>query len=279
MVNRKRKSVPFSNDLRSNTGSILGIILALFLFLLFFQPLDPQFTEFNPKLLIISTFAAITLFFLYLFRVFIPLIFRKLFLPKKWNLLRVAILSTLFVSFNSVAYTFFARYVGKIDITFQIEIKIILLSIAPVAALLIISQYKYLKVHLQNLIELRPNSIEVEQSTRFVNFESENKSEYLKVNPKEIILAKSANNYIEITFAHDSKIIRKLIRSTLRRAEDKLSDFPYFVRCHRICIVNINYVEELIKAHDGYKLRVTNISGEVPVSRQYILRVREALKK
>ncbi len=279
MGSRKKKPIPYSNDLRYNTSPILSITLGLFLFLLFFQPLDPVHSEFNTKLTIIAAFAGITVILLFLFRVIIPTAFSKLFHPKKWNLLRVIIISFLFVACNSVAYAFFARYVGKIEITFLVAIKIVLLSVVPVAVYLIISQYKYLKTHMQNLIDLRPNRPLENIANQMVNFESDNKSEYLKVAPEDLIHVKSANNYIEVTYLSKGVITKKLIRSTLKSAEAKLDDFTFFVRCHRVCVVNIQHVTELVKAHDGYKLKINHVTEEVPVSRQYILKVREALKR
>ena len=278
MVNNKRERIPFSNDLVHNARAIFGTVLALFLFLLFFQPLDPAYIEFNPKLLIISTFAAITLVFMFVFRVFIPLLFKRLLHPQKWNITRVFILSFLFVSFNSVAYVFFARYVGKIEITFQMVIKIVLLSIAPVASVLISSHYKYLKNHIQNLIELRNNRSQTINHDNYINFESDNNSEFLKVDAKDIVALKSANNYIEISFISDKKLVRKLIRSTLKRSEEKLAEFGTIIRCHRMHIINTKHVEELIKASDGYKLRMTLMQETVPVSRQHIIKVKELLK-
>ncbi len=278
MAKGKNKRVPFNNAVIHNAGAIFGTVLALFLFLLFFQPLDPAYIEFNPKLLIISTFAAITLVFMFVFRVFIPLLFKRLLHPQKWNTTRVFVLSFLFISFNSVAYVFFARYVGKIEITFQMVIKIVLLSIAPVASILISSHYKYLKNHIQNLIELRHNRSHVMNQDNYVNFESDNNSEYLKVDAKDIIALKSANNYIEINFISDNKLVKKLIRSTLKRSEEKLDAFDTIIRCHRMHIVNTNHVEELIKASEGYKLRMRLMSETVPVSRQHIMKVKELLK-
>ena len=259
-------------------GQFLVLCLPCSCFCFFSNRLILLILNSTRKLLVISTFAAITLVFMLVFRVFIPLLFKRLLHPKKWNTTRVFILSFLFVSFNSVAYVFFARYVGKIEITFQMAIKIVLLSIAPVASILISSHYKYLKNHIYNLIELRHNRTQAMNQNDYINFESDNNSEYLKVDAKDIVALKSANNYIEISFISDKKLVKKLIRSTLKRSEEKLDEFDTIIRCHRMHIVNTNHVEELIKASDGYKLRMKLMPETVPVSRQHIIKVKELLK-
>ncbi|MEN8117633.1 MAG: hypothetical protein ABFS16_11680, partial [Bacteroidota bacterium] len=86
MLNSFKKKYPFCNDLRFKATTIIGISLGVFLFLLFFQPLNPQNPDFNNKLLILATFGAITLVLLGIIRVLIPSIFPKAFSNEKWTL-------------------------------------------------------------------------------------------------------------------------------------------------------------------------------------------------
>jgi hypothetical protein len=106
---------PFNDEFKFNLQSVSGITLGLFLFLLFFQPLDPPVTDFNKKLLILSGFALITLSFLSLSRIFLPSVSPNFI--DKWTIKKEIILHLVFLVFNTVAYVFFARYVGLIEIT------------------------------------------------------------------------------------------------------------------------------------------------------------------
>ena len=111
---------PYYQDNNLNLKAIVGISLGVFLFLLFFQPLNPQNPDFNNKLLILAAFGGITLIFLGLMHIIIPSYFPSSFSIEKWTSNKETIWDFLFVVLNSVAFVFFARYVGKIPITFHV---------------------------------------------------------------------------------------------------------------------------------------------------------------
>lgn len=280
MLNSLNKKYPFNDDLKLNLKSIMGISLGVFLFLLFFQTLNPQNPDFNNKLLILTGFGTITFILLGLFRIFIPSIFPKSFVSGNWNLKKEIIIDLLFLIFNSVAFVFFARYVGKIEITFHKTILIILISITSLVVLVIINEYTFLKIQIQNLAvqdKITEEVIAPEENVE-IEFESENKSEYFQLFLEQILLIKSANNYIEVIYKQDEKFNRRLIRSTLKNTEVLFSKYPSMVRCHRSCIVNKNFIQKVTKGTDGLKLNLFDYPQEIHVSRQYALKVKEALK-
>lgn len=93
------------------------------------------------------------------------------------------------------------------------------------------------------------------------------------------MLIKSASNYIEVIYKTYDKISRRLIRNTIKNTEEFFSKYPTLVRCHRSCIVNKNYIQKLEKGHEGLKLVLFDYPQEIHVSRQYALKVKEALKQ
>jgi len=74
------------------------------------------------------------------------------------------------------------------------------------------------------------------------------------------------------------EIKKKLIRQTLLNTEHQFIKHPQIIRCHRTCLFNTNYVSKLNIYPQGYKLKLEYIEEEIPVSRQYILKVKEALQ-
>ena len=72
----------------------------------------------------------------------------------KWNIIRDIILNAWIWILISTAYTFYARYVGLIEITAHSMFKILLLGLAPVAIMIVTNQNKILKQYLQNALEL-----------------------------------------------------------------------------------------------------------------------------
>lgn len=280
MQNFLNNKHPYYNDLRLNLKAITGISLGIFLFLLFFQPLNPQNPDFNNKLLILAAFGGITSILLGLLRIIIPNAFPVSFSCEKWSINKEIFWGFLFVVLNSVAFVFFARYVGKIAVTFHIVTIIVILTLSAIAILAVINEYHFLK---NKLRDLTVDTIEYEDETPpkeniQIEFESENKSEYFKLFLDQIILIKSANNYIEVIYKKEEKVSKRLIRNTLKNTEKYFSKYPTMIRCHRSCIVNKNYIQKVTKGNEGLKLTLFDYPFDIHVSRQYALTVKEALK-
>lgn len=282
MPGLKNKPYPFTDDLKLNLQSVSGISLGLFLFLLFFQPLDPPVDEFNRKLLILAGFGVIHLLLLAVCRIVIPSLLPGLFAPEKWTIKKEALLDLLFLILNSVAFSFYARYVGKIGINFHIAVNIVLISAASVALLTVINEYKFLKNKLQSFMAQNKSLDTKEPDNELLNgieFESENQSESFFLFPEQIILIKSAGNYIEIIYKQNEKAGRRMIRNTLAYTEQLLAKYPFLIRCHRSSVVNINSIQKVNKTTEGLKLDLFDYSRAVNVSRQYVLKVKEALEQ
>jgi DNA-binding LytR/AlgR family response regulator len=280
MLNALNKKYPFNEDLKFNLQSISGVSIGLFLFLLFFQPLDPATFDFNKKLLIITGFGGISFVLLLLLRIIIPSFLPRFFTTQKWNLKKESLLHFVFVVLNSVAFTFFAAYVGKIEITFSLVVKIVLISLIPVLFIVVIYEYQSLKSRIKNLLNQNEDEFPDENESEtppLVEFESENQAENFHLFPEQIILIRAASNYIEIVYKQKEKVSRRLIRNTIKNTEKQISKYPFLLRCHRSYIVNINSIRKFHKKDDGMKLELFDYPREVNVSRQYILKIKEAL--
>ena len=151
MLNSLDKKYPFNVDLRANLNTIVAIGLGMFLFLLFFQPFLPQNTDFNNKLLILAGFGGITMVLLYILRIAMPAAIPAIFTSGKWTFSKELMLGFIFLALNSVAFVFYARYVGGIKITFRITIIIVIMSLAAAAVLININELRYLKNQIKPL--------------------------------------------------------------------------------------------------------------------------------
>lgn len=281
MLKTLNKKYPFNDNLKVNTQAIISVSLGIFLFLLFFQPFRIQNPDFNNRLIILATFGAITLVLLSIFRLVIPSIFTRAFSEKRWTIKKEIIIDLLFVIFNSVAFTFFARYVGQIPITFHIAIVIVIISITAATILVLTNQFYLLRRQVEELTSSIPGDEEIEttqKTTAEIEFESENKTDYFQLPAELIILIKSANNYIEVIYKQGEKINKKLIRNTLKTTESILSNHKEMIRCHRSCIVNKNYIKKINRGSNGLVLSLFDYPQKIPVSRQYALKVKESLR-
>jgi hypothetical protein len=281
MLDFLNKSYPFNDDPKQNLKVILGISLGMFLFILFFQPIDLMTTDFNNKLLIIAGFGGITFISMVLALIIAPSVLPGLFLSGRWNFKRDIVLNTCIWAIISVASIFYARYVGQTKITFYSVFMIVFLSLVPVAILIISNRFEILKIKLQdalNLSEKPYKTIKEGNEPVEIEFESEYKSERFSLPLNKIIMLRSADNYVEVFWEKDGEIKKKLIRQTLQNTEYQLIKHPQIIRCHRTCLFNTNYVSKLNIYPQGYKLKLKYIEEEIPVSRQYILKVKEVLQ-
>jgi hypothetical protein len=269
----------FNDDLKYNLRLIAGISIGMFLFFLFFQPLDLKDEEFNIMLDIISGFGFITFFILGLILIVIPYFFPRFFQTGKWNISRDIILNASIWLLISTSYSFYARYVGLIEITAHSMFKILLLGLAPVAILIVVNQNKILKRYLQNALDLtkflETDEDEYAENTKEITIESDNKSETLKVRLNCLVLVRSANNYIEVFWKTDNEIQKKLLRNTLTKIENQLKNYHEFIRCHRTALVNKQYIDRKVRSTHGLHIKLKNIDELIPVSRQYSVIIKE----
>lgn len=282
MLNALNKNYPFNGDLKANLQSFVGVSLGVFLFLLFFKPFQIKNPDFDNQHLIIAGFGVITLLLLCILRILIPSIFQNYFSEKNWTYTKELLLNLSFWIFNSVAFSFFARYVGGIRITFHTAIIVVLISLSAMVIVIVVNQFWVLNSQIKELTELAGISREFETGQDKdveIAFESENKSEYFKLTLEQIMLIKSASNYIEVIYKSGDKISKRLIRNTIKNTEEFFSKYPTLVRCHRTCIVNKNYIQKLEKGNEGLKLVLFDYPQEIHVSRQYALKIKEALKQ
>ena len=282
MLNSLNKKYPFNDNLKINVRSISSVSLGIFLFLLFFQPFNIQNPDFNNRLIILATFGAITLVLLSIARLVIPSIFIRAFSEARWNVKKEIIINLLFVIFNSVAFSFFARYVGKTPITFLTVIIIVIISITAASVIVVINRIYMLKLQVEELkaaIPEKKTEIKVQAENQWIEFDSENKNEYFRLFPDQLILIRSASNYIEVYYKEENKLLKKLIRNTLKSTEQLLSKNPEIIRCHRSFMVNKKHIKNLRRGSDGLVLELFDYPQEVHVSRQYAVNVKKALKE
>lgn len=269
----------FNDDLGYNLRLSAGISIGMFLFYLFFQPLDLKNTDFNNRLVVITGFGFIIFFILGLNLIFLPLLFPKFFQTGKWNLIRDIILNGWIWILISTANTFYARYVGLIEITYHSMFKILLLSLAPVAILIMVNQNKILKRYLQSALELTKKLEAEENEKNKINEEitigSDNNSDLLKISLKNLLLIKSANNYIEVYWKNEGQIHKKLLRNTLTKMETQLKNYSGIIRCHRTTIINTQFIKKVIRGSQGLQVRLDGLEELIPVSRQYAIKIKE----
>lgn len=261
----------------------LEITISVFLFILFFQPFAIEKFEFENKLLFIAGFGVIVLLFLFISQI----IFQSRLILAEEEMSENPIHMPLYfftqILTTSLAFIFYIRYVGQTPITFDIVIKIILISMSLPVTIYLKNKLESKQVRLKKLLyESRLMQDKLKQfsenySSKFIELISENESDNFRIQVSEIVFLKSANNYVEIGYHDEGIVKKKMIRNTLRNVEQQLSEFNNFVRTHRTSIVNIHYVNKLHKNFNNYWLSLDHTKETISVSRQYLMAVKELL--
>ena len=272
-----------NSDMKSDIKFFFTTSLLVFFFILFFQPFDLVTLSFNNKLLFTAGMGAILFLFSILFHVWFPLLFPKLFKTSKWEAGPAYVTSVLVVVCTSISYVFYLHFVGSVELSMFIAFKIFLISIVPELVIRVIYKERLLRLqintlrkdhaHLLNILE----KYNLENQIHSIELFSENRTEKIELHITDLVLIKSADNYIELYYKEDGQIKKKLIRNTLKNIEEQLNKYNVFIRCHRTSLINIKYIVELVRYDGAYKISLSGFEEEIPVSRQYLLSVKEAI--
>lgn len=274
------------NPMRENNIYQLKLIslisLGMFIFLLFFHPFDYAIEEFNDQLVLVLGVAVISFFILLIFRILLPYSVTKRIRVESFKISNEVALILLIWVFISTANIFYLRYVGKVDMTISEGFRITLFSVFPSVILKLAdvntSLRAQLKLYVEKNIKLGHDLSVAEHETPVPEvFLSETQNDKLEIMPEFLILVKSADNYVELIYKDEDVIKQKLMRNTLKNIQQQLRKYPEFVRCHRTCIINSSYILNLTNSYKGHRLKILDYEDEIPVSRQYLLNVKDIL--
>ena len=259
----------------------LSIGFGMFLFVLFFQPFPINTFDFNNSLLFFAGFGVIVFLMMILVRVGLPWLN-----PNKQPLVDESFFPSylsgfIILTLCTVALSFYLRYVGQVSLSFYSIFKIFVMCIVPPIVLRFYDEITELrKMNAQLLMDKKHIQERIEKYAEDnlnqpITFLSENSTENLTLLIADIVFIKSADNYAEFAYLGGGDFKKKLIRITLKNVEQQLRPYTNFIRCHRICIVNSRFIEKLNKDYHNHWLTIRGFAEEIPVSRQYLLKLKE----
>lgn len=261
----------------------LSISFGIFLFVLFFEPFSLARFDFNNKLVFVAGLATIIFLFMMIIRPFFYWLVRNERQKHEELIIPAFLEGFIMLILSSVAFAFYIRYVGSVSITFHIMFKVIIICLVPPVVLRLYDIFN--EFTLQNKLLIKEKIVIQKQLEKYeedylnksVDFISENSTDHLHLTVADVAFVKSADNYVEIIYRDGDGFNRKLLRNTLKNIEQQIKPYSNFIRCHRICIVNIHYIEKLHCDHTSHWLTIRGIQEKIPVSRQYLLKLKEIL--
>ncbi|MDF1572726.1 MAG: LytTR family DNA-binding domain-containing protein [Bacteroidales bacterium] len=271
-----------SQDAKYQIKLISLISLAIFLFVLFFQPFDFQMVDFNDRMIFTLGFAVITFLILVVFRIILPVSVTSRIRAESLKISNEVGLIILIWIFIACGNIFYIHYVGKVDMDLSSAVVISLFSAFPSIILKLADVNMSLRKQLLNFvrrnIKLEHDLANAEQQqSEPVILMSDTQTDKIELLPDDIMLIKSADNYVEIYYKTGDEVEHKLLRNTLKNMQQALRDQPDFRRCHRTCIVNTACIVSLTNSYKGHRIKMLDIDEEIPVSRQYILGIKDVL--
>lgn len=287
MLNFLQKPYPFDNNLRKNLTITFSISIFVFLFLLFFQPFGLKTLPEDLKIWIFLGFGFVTLFSIVLVIFIVPKIFPKIFIEEKWTILK----EILFIQANVLTITFgnyfYSYFLGFHEFTLNDFISNFIdtfaVGIFPVSFIVVFNYIAKLKRNLKeskmlNIELTKKNSDYIKEQSETILLSSESGNENIELDLKNLLFIESTSNYIVVKYEIENKLQEKILRSSLTRIEESLSEFEQVFRCHRTYLVNIQNIKSITGNSQGYKLIFAG-SVEIPVARSKSKLLKTLLKK
>lgn len=131
-------------------------------------------------------------------------------------------------------------------------------------------KHNQLRIKYQEQAQELNNELHTEnhaETTGLVTLTSENRNEDIALSVNNLIVIRSAENYVEVIYMVDAATKKQLLRNTLKNISQQLEAYPSLLRCHKSYLVNLDKVIKISGNAQGYKLHLESIDEPVPVSR------------
>ena len=137
-----------------------------------------------------------------------------------------------------------------------------------------LKQENAILLHENEALQQTVHEFETDSLNKSIEFVSDNLNNNIVFRLSDIILFKSADNYVEIIYREGAEIKKSIIRSTLKSVETQLKPYSSFIRCHRTAIVNSTQIQRINTKFGSYSLSLKEYGEDIPVSRQYLYKVK-----
>ena len=86
----------------------------------------------------------------------------------------------------------------------------------------------------------------------------------------DLLYIEAQKNNISVCHIKDEKPVCVEVHTTLSAVIDELKDYENIFQCHRSFVVNVNNITSARGNSNGYQLRLGRCPNSIPVSRQYV---------
>ena len=253
----------------------------VFIFLYFLTPfnlikLENFLLKYVLGLSLIVFLVLIFLFFL------LPLVFKNFFKKDKWTIGK----NVLFIIVTLFTTSFFLWFYNfKIKSSYGLQplslgrfiYYTFVVGLFPSILVIFFNERNVRIKKMKNVEEiLSLKKVEKIKIPKQIYFTSIDTKESILITIKDLVYITSQSNYACFFINENNSLKEYIIRITLKKVEQQLSNYTEFYRCHKSYIVNANFINNLEGNARGYQL-ITSIDAiKIPVSRKF---PKELLKK
>ena len=114
-------------------------------------------------------------------------------------------------------------------------------------------------------IDLVNKSFVTDKKDRIVLIKTDTREE-LEINLNNLLYIEAQENYSNVVWMDEDRVIEKLLRVTLKKIEDQIID-DNIIRCHRSYIINSKVKFKILGNSNGYRLKSELFHHAIPISR------------
>lgn len=274
--------------------SLISCII-VFLILVLFQPFGISSIE-HHKYAILLGYMVVTGMFLCIPVYLLPLLFPRFYDDKRWTVGRQIINQFLIFFFIAIGLWLYSDRVFewglRWDIFCSFLIASIVVGIFPFVFFIMLNRNRLLAMHLREAVEMNEHlrmlhgascngleekkEKEEEETTRIVF--SGGTKESLEIPASDLLYVEAEGNYVKIAYLKEERCAQKLLRATIKQAEEVTANFPSIIKCHRAFLINLRHVSKVNGNSQGYRLSLSGSEEEIPVSRAYSKGVKKLIE-
>jgi hypothetical protein len=272
---------------------MVGIFIALFLLIL--QPFGISDWQTTDKTLKLLGYGLVSFIAPLIVHIIIVYVFQRKYSDQTWKVWHEIVgisVVLMTVAFGNMLYS---AYLNMYDISlkgyFGALITTLSIGVFPIAFHVLTKHNRLLKQNMasaaaftkdlkEKIEHSEPKIVSAlpqEGDSPDLRFIAENGKDEIKLEIPQLLFIESTDNYCTIHFNVNGTIKKEMIRSSLKRLEGQINS-AFVLRCHRAYIVNLKNVIKTEGNAAGYRMSFEGIGQSIPVSRNYIPAVLEALK-
>jgi len=168
---------------------------------------------------------------------------------------------------NFALFSFMFHYPIQLGIFLQFLWCTLIIGAVITAMSIGIEYNRYLRERMETLLS---NTTEDQKDINITIHDTNVRGNDLQIAINDLLYIEAQKNNIVVCYQQEGKPTNIEIHTTLTAAVEELRAYENIFQCHRSFVVNVNNITSAKGNSNGYQLRLGNSYTTIPVSRQYV---------